>query len=294
MKAIKLWAGLVMVVTLVTGFGWVSAARATGPIASECPYGDARTPSQKLPRPGVVLVSFSPYSGFWFEPKTIAADGHLSSILLDNYSEDDPIVSVWQNRTSCYGSEISRNAWAVTPAGRLYTENGYSGPPTANFGDMYGRSLNKPIVGMSPTADGLGYWFVASDGGIFAFGDATFLGSTGNITLNKPIVGMAVTPSGQGYYLVASDGGIFAFGDAQFYGSTGNIVLNKPIVGMTVTPSGHGYWMTASDGGIFAFGDADFHGSTGDRILAAPIGGMIPNGTGYTLIGRDGTIYPFQ
>ena len=36
-----------------------------------------------------------------------------------------------------------------------------------------------------------GYWLVASDGGIFSFGDASFYGSTGNIVLNKPIVGMA-------------------------------------------------------------------------------------------------------
>ena len=36
-----------------------------------------------------------------------------------------------------------------------------------------------------------GYWLVASDGGIFNFGDAPFLGSTGAMTLNKSIVGMA-------------------------------------------------------------------------------------------------------
>jgi hypothetical protein len=35
---------------------------------------------------------------------------------------------------------------------------------------------------------------VASDGGIFAFGDAAFHGSTGGITLNKPVVGMASAP----------------------------------------------------------------------------------------------------
>jgi len=77
-----------------------------------------------------------------------------------------------------------------------------------------------------------GYWLVASDGGIFAFGDARFFGSTGAITLNRPIVGSAATPSGNGYWLVASDGGIFAFGDAVFRGSTGAIALNRPIVGM--------------------------------------------------------------
>ncbi len=68
---------------------------------------------------------------------------------------------------------------------------------------------------------------MATDGGIFSFGDAKFFGSTGNIKLNKPIVGMAATPSGKGYWLVASDGGIFAFGDAKFFGSTGDIKLEQ-------------------------------------------------------------------
>ena len=85
---------------------------------------------------------------------------------------------------------------------------------------------------MAPTGSGQGYWLVASDGGIFAFGDATFHGSTGDITLAKPIVGMTATKSGRGYYMVASDGGIFAFGDATFHGSTGNLKLAKPIIGM--------------------------------------------------------------
>ena len=39
-----------------------------------------------------------------------------------------------------------------------------------------------------------GYWFVAGDGGIFSYGDATFAGSTGSLKLNQPIVGMAPTP----------------------------------------------------------------------------------------------------
>ena len=109
---------------------------------------------------------------------------------------------------------------------------------------------------MTPTPDGKGYWLVASDGGIFSYGDAPFYGSTGSIALNKPIVGMAATPDGKGYWLVASDGGIFSYGDAAFYGSTGAIHLAKPIVGMAATPDGKGYWMVAADGGIFNFGDA--------------------------------------
>jgi hypothetical protein len=56
---------------------------------------------------------------------------------------------------------------------------------------------------MAATPDGGGYWLVASDGGIFSFGDAHFFGSTGSIHLNKPMFGMAATPDGGGYTLVA-------------------------------------------------------------------------------------------
>ncbi len=90
-----------------------------------------------------------------------------------------------------------------------------------------------------------GYWEVASDGGIFAFGDAAFYGSMGGKPLNQPVVGIAATPDGKGYWEVASDGGIFAFGDAAFYGSMGGQPLNQPVVGLAATPDGKGYWEVA-------------------------------------------------
>jgi hypothetical protein len=78
---------------------------------------------------------------------------------------------------------------------------------------------------------GLGYWEGASDGGVFAFGDAGFYGSMGGVSLTKPVVGVAATPDGRGYWEVASDGGLFAFGNAGFYGSTGGVPLTKPVIG---------------------------------------------------------------
>src|SRR5436853_372295 len=123
--------------------------------------------------------------------------------------------------------------------------------------------LSRRMVGLAPPPPGQGYWLVASDGGIFSFGDASFRGSTGSMQLNKPIVGMAATPTGGGYWLVASDGGVFSFGDAGFFGSMGGTPLAKPIVGMATTPTGNGYWLVASDGGVFSFGDAAFLGSLG-------------------------------
>src|SRR6185437_2433962 len=111
------------------------------------------------------------------------------------------------------------------------------GPPGAScpdefHGSMAGQALNQPIVGMASTPDGGGYWLVAADGGIFAFGDAAFYGSMGGLPLNQPIVGMAATPDGRGYWLVAADGGLFAFGDAAFHGSMGGQPLNQPVVGL--------------------------------------------------------------
>ena len=140
-----------------------------------------------------------------------------------------------------------------------------------------------------------GYWFVGADGGIFSFGDAPFLGSTGGTKLNRPIVGMAATRSGRGYRLVASDGGIFAFGDAGFFGSTGSLALGAPIVAMATTPTGGGYWLVGSDGGVFAFGDAVFRGSTGGITLNKPIVGIVasPTGRGYWLVATDGGVFAF-
>ena len=140
-----------------------------------------------------------------------------------------------------------------------------------------------------------GYWLVASDGGIFSFGNAHYYGSTGGMPLNQPINGMARTRSGHGYWLVASDGGMFSFGDAHFYGSMGGTPLNQPIVGMAPTPTGRGYWLVASDGGMFSFGDAHFYGSMGGTPLNQPIVGMAatPSGRGYWLVASDGGMFSF-
>jgi len=169
------------------------------------------------------------------------------------------------------------------------TSSGAAATPGGN------PTLNKPVVGMAATPDGKGYWLVASDGGIFNYGDAAFYGSAGSLQLNKPVVGMAATPDGKGYWLVASDGGIFNYGDAAFYGSAGSLQLNKPIVGMAATPDGKGYWLVASDGGIFNYGDAAFYGSAGSLQLNKPIVGMAatPDGKGYWLVASDGGIFTY-
>jgi IPT/TIG domain len=138
-----------------------------------------------------------------------------------------------------------------------------------------------------------GYWEVASDGGIFSFGSAPFLGSMGGKHLNAPVVGMASDDSANGYWEVASDGGIFSFGSAPFYGSMGGTHLNSPIVGMALDVESGGYWEVAADGGVFSF-HAPFLGSLGGTHLPSPIVGMAPSNNGsYWLAAADGTVYSF-
>lgn len=138
-----------------------------------------------------------------------------------------------------------------------------------------------------------GYWLVGSDGGVFSFGSAPFLGSMGGSPLNQPVVGIAATPDHAGYWLVAADGGVFAFGNAGFYGSIPGLGLssydspilprlNAPIVGIVPTHDGRGYLLVAADGGVFAFGDARFEGS------CPGIGGCF-GGTGIADVMTDGS-----
>src|SRR5205807_6078276 len=139
-----------------------------------------------------------------------------------------------------------------------------------------------------------GYWLVASDGGVFSFGNAPFFGSMGGRRLNRPVVGVAATPDGGGYWLTAADGGIFSFGDAPFFGSAGGMRLNRPVVGITVSTgggtaatNGGGYWLVAADGGVFAFGQfAGYYGSLGGARLHSPVVGIAstPRGNGYWLV----------
>lgn len=164
-----------------------------------------------------------------------------------------------------------------------------------DLGPSAGLALASPLLGVTATSTGEGYWLVAGDGGVFAYGDADFHGSTGDLPLVAPVVGMAATASGGGYWLAASDGGVFAFGDAAYLGSTGDLTLSAPIVAITPTPTGDGYWLAASDGGVFAFGDATYIDAPQPASLPVPIVAMAStaSGDGYWLLARDGGVFAF-
>ncbi len=196
--------------------------------------------------------------------------------------------------------------WAVESDGTVHAMGRVD-----HLGDVDHLSLARPLVSMSATNTGEGYYLVGEDGGVFAFGDAGYHGSLPGVLgpgvlPNEPIVGSVASPSGPGYWLVAADGGVFAFGEgAGYFGSVPQVLppgqrLVRPVVGMAATASGRGYWMVASDGGIFAFGDAVYHGSVpqilGPGVLPnEPIVGIVasPTGGGYWIVARDGGVFAF-
>ena len=133
---------------------------------------------------------------------------------------------------------------------------------------------------MAASPSGRGYWLVASDGGVFAFGDAPFHGSTGGLALRAPVVGMAGTPVA-GYWLVAADGGVFAFGDAPFLGRAAP--GGAPVVGVAGRAAG-GYVTAAADGSVTVFAPASepvvLAPSVGIRLTGAAVAVAVPAGGG--------------
>jgi hypothetical protein len=290
----------------ILNFGEITPGTYTGPLAFTVTNNSAASDS-------INVVSGISYSGPGSDDYFIVAEdscpGNRVNIVVlapgdsctfDNYffpgalGERDATVSIDDSANSGVSVSLS----GVGGIGYYQVSSDGTVAPfgdAADYGDLSGTPLNRPIVGMAQTGDDGGYWLAASDGGIFPFGDAQFHGSAGGLHLNKPIVGMAATQGGGGYWLVATDGGIFAYGDAQFYGSTGGMALNKPIVGMARTSDSAGYWLVAADGGIFAYGDAQFYGSAGSLHLNKPIVGMAPtpDGDGYWLVASDGGIFAY-
>ena len=151
--------------------------------------------------------------------------------------------------------------------------------------------------GVAATADGKGYWVIGSDGGVYAFGDASFYGSLPGVGVKvNDIVGIAPSPDDHGYLLVGSDGGVYAFGDASFQGSLPGIGVHVgDVTGIAVTPGGGGYWLVAADGGVYAFGDAPYEGSLpglGVHVNSV-VGIASTDAGGYWLASSDGGVYAF-
>ncbi|GAC1386527.1 MAG: hypothetical protein NVS1B7_4420 [Candidatus Saccharimonadales bacterium] len=152
---------------------------------------------------------------------------------------------------------------------------------------------NATVVSMGQSSQNDRYWELTNNGGVYAFGAATFYGDALVDNLTN-YVSMTARPTADGYWLVNSTGTVRAFGAAVFLGDLTDTGPSAPIVGMERTSSGNGYWLVGSDGAVYPFGDAVLYG----QLVIPPINAVVsmvslPAGNGYWLVGSDGAVYPF-
>jgi hypothetical protein len=171
------------------------------------------------------------------------------------------------------------------------------------YGSTGSLHLQRPVVGIVPTADHGGYWLDASDGGVFAYGDTQYYGSIPGLglhpagsglpnSLNAPIVGMVPSIDDNGYFMVASDGGVFAFGDAHFAGSCPGIGgCSGSAVAVMPDATGGGYWLVTSTGSVYTFGDAQYFGAPGHGTVTSAV--ATPDGLGYQVLLSDGEVFSY-
>ncbi len=194
---------------------------------------------------------------------------------------------------------ITDGYWLVGSDGGIFSFGS-----AAFFGSTGTLTLQRPVTGISPTADRQGYWLVGSDGGVFAFGDAGFYGSlpglgftpagsTGH-PLAAPIVAVVPSTDDRGYFMVAADGGVFAFGDARFAGSCPAIGgCSGAAVAVMPDATGNGYWLVTATGDVYAFGDAPYLGAPSRRNVAVTAAVRTPDGGGYWVLFSDGQVSAF-
>jgi hypothetical protein len=225
-------------------------------------------------------------------------------------------VTATYSGNSTYAPSSGSVTLAVAAVSPPATTNGYwlvgsdGGIFTFGAARFYGSTgnlaLQRPVVGMTLTAERQGYWLVASDGGVFTFGDAGFYGSIPGLgiapagspgtgrKLNAPIVGMVPSADGGGYFMVAADGGVFAFGDAKFEGSCPGIGgCSGAAVAVMPDASGNGYWVVTATGHVYTFGDAAYFGAPGPQSTPVTSAVRTPDGKGYWILLANGTVDPF-
>ena len=211
------------------------------------------TGALRLNRPVVGITPTSDDGGYWL----VASDGGIFSF----------------GDTQFYGSLPGEGFY---PAG--------SGAP---------HSLNAPIVGMVPSADGGGYFMVGADGGVFTFGDARFEGSCPGIGgCSGTAVAVMPDASGNGYWLVTNTGNVYTFGDAQYFGAPGNLGIS--VTSATRTVDGSGYWILLADGVVAPFGDAANRGSVAGYVSSVNPATAIftdSDGGGYWVSSANGSVF---
>jgi hypothetical protein len=143
-----------------------------------------------------------------------------------------------------------------------------------------------------------GYWILADDGLVVAFGDVTVDGDArGRLTAGSSAVSVRSTASGRGLWIVDAAGGVVVVGDATSFGSlpAGFLRSGERVSAIAPTRTGQGYWLFTTLGRVATFGDAVDHGSMDGTRLNGPVldAAVTASGNGYSMVASDGGIFAF-
>jgi hypothetical protein len=241
------------------------------------------------------VVSLSKPQGYWL----VGSDGGIFSFGSALFHGSTGSLTLQRPVVGIAPTNDEGGYWLTASDGGVFAfgDSQYQGSlPGLGYhpaGSGLPQSLNKPVVGLVPSIDDGGYFMVASDGGVFAFGDAQFAGSCPGLANGCAGAGVAVMPdaSGQGYWLVTATGNVYSFGDASYYGGPGP--QTSPIVSAVRTPDGHGYWILDANGQVFAYGDAaSLGGPTGSVSSSNPAAAIFADssGNGYWVTAANGAV----
>ncbi|HEX3794367.1 MAG TPA: hypothetical protein VHV57_07695 [Acidimicrobiales bacterium] len=236
--------------------------------------------------------------GFWL----VGSDGGVFTFGSANFYGSTGNLTLQASVDGIAATADRKGYWLVASDGGVFTfgdAHFYGSIPQLGLAPVDSPNPHRliaPIVGIVPTVDGGGYFLVASDGGIFAFGDAVFEGSCYSIGGCASGVNSVVPDaSGKGYWLVTNLGTVYAFGDAVNYGSPTQVPEAEEISAVR-TPSGNGYWILFNNGEVYTFGDAQYYGSpAGDTNFNDVTSAIVAtsDGAGYWVMGFDGKVYPY-
>jgi hypothetical protein len=269
-----------------------------GPCCTVTPSNSAPTPTPTpSPTPTPTPSPTPGQHGYWL----VGSDGGIFSFGSAQFYGSTGAMKLQRPVVGITPTSDNRGYWLVASDGGIFSfgDAGFYGSipglGLSPAGSSSPKRLNAPIVGMVPSSDGGGYFMVAADGGVFAFGDAKFEGSCPGIGgCSGAAVAVMPDASGNGYWLVTATGHVYAFGDAVNHGAPG--AQSVPVTAAVRTMDGGGYWILFANGTVDAFGDAaNLGGPLGSVGGSNPATAIFTtsDGGGYWVASANGSVYPY-
>lgn len=164
---------------------------------------------------------------------------------------------------------------------------------TANLLVASGDRATRAIA-IGARHNGSGYYLLAADGTVYAYGTATLAGN--GLPERRDAVSIAVKPDtadspGLGYWILYKNGEVSSH-NAPFHGQIERGTALEA-VSIVATPTGDGYWILASNGRVHNYGEARRLEDRRDDGKIAVSMAATTDGLGYWILTSNGAVRHF-